>query len=435
MENTEKQENKLQILSDKIKMEKITEVAVRKDNTNNKKLLPHYLCFKGLRCKKCGFYLEKSCKGCDHLGCISVVCARSCHFDLKQYCVYERCGNMAPKYMEKDEHELMSYDFSEIIRKIKPTKPLNLPGKFIPGVGPFGKSAPGEILKFPEHYVDADDASGYVMVPANQLPIVTPNADRPEDITNPEKIFLRDVDLRDYLGIQPETKMILNFRALDDFLMFFWARMIYDRENFGYQTLFKQIDDYGFDYCVNINFSMWDKMSVYQNLFNLKRQLISFVELQKYFGDRMIMEYNDNPLIPQVEELYYKIFDHCGISTIHLNYQIGIDGVLKHATRGNLGEKIKAKEIILGGISSPNLAQKFALATGLRHKFYVSNMTAYVGTVFQQHIAGYKYQKPIPPSEDEEGRAAYYSELYRENCIWMEDQLTRLLPEKKEEVK
>jgi hypothetical protein len=66
--------------------------------------------------------------------------------------------------------------------------------------------------------------------------------------------------------------------------------------------------------------------------------------------------------------------------------------------------------------------------TGSKHKVYVSNLVAYVGTVLQQHIAGYKWNKPIPPAENEEGRAAYYNELFHENCNWIEDQLQRVMP-------
>jgi hypothetical protein len=267
------------------------------------------------------------------------------------------------------------------------------------------------------------------MVPANQLPLVTQDVlnalevDGSKVVFNPfgksneEDMLPENWDLRKYLGLQADTDIMLNFRCKDMLLAHYWERYLYDRKNKVSYPLFEQLKDLGIDYCVSVNFSVYDSMPLYHNYYNLLRTLLSFVELQKYFGKNIVLELNTNPYSRQVDDTLMKIVREGKIKTVHHNFQLSQTGELEWATlRHDLSRNLEADEIILGGVGSDKQIIKYSRIMK-NQRIYLSSTRAYLGTVIRQHASGRRWNADWPGDSKtkELERAFYYRNLFYAN--------------------
>lgn len=416
----------------KIKGMKEVEV-LKKENEYFFNSFPKTICPRIEFCPDCAMYLQGTCGGCDHPKCRAKSCGNWCEYetiDGKNLCEsrYDRCGKMDSRWVEEDFNDLKTFSLEYIMGEMKPTKPLDLDTIFIPGVAPYGRNAPGEIVRHEDAFADLSSTDNICMVPSNQLPLYYPKADG-SGWVDPKKIGVKKVDICRYLGVLPDTKILLNFRMKDFLLDYWWSRIAYDRDNSPYQVLFKTLKDLGIDYCVNINFSMWDQLSKYHAYYNMVRSWISFVGLQKYFDD-VIMEFDYFKRIPEINEWYYEAIREIGISTIHLNMQLEetTEGTFQFPLRQNLAKKLECDEILLGGAGNIKSITKFN-DIFRNKKVYVSHTRAYIGTVFKEHMSGRRWQEKFPGTEPEkdEARAFYYKNLFEENSRWFNDKLKKVM--------
>lgn len=386
------------------------------------------LCPRKEYCPQCVAY-GSSCGGCDHSRCLAKSCGLWCYYQNPpklNMCgnKYDRCGKMNQGYIDSDLEDLGAFDLEAVMGAVKPTKPLNLDTPFIPGVAPYGRNAPGEITRHEEAFIDLSYTDNICMVPSNQLPLYFPKEDG--RFADPHKIGIRKVDLLKYLGINENGRIFLNFRMKDFLLDYWWRKITYDRDNSPYQTMFKALKDLGIEYTVNINFSMWDHLPKYHGYYNMQRSWMSIVWLQKYFDD-VVLEFDHNPFVPEINQWYFRMIEEAGISTIHLNAQLEAKGenIYQLPLRQKFVQNLHCEEIILGGVSSMKVLMKFKEI--MRDKrIYTSHTRAYIGTVFNEHLSGRRWNKKKPSGENELDVALYYKELFEENSRWFTDKVTEL---------
>lgn len=393
--------------------------------------VPHTICNRKGFCKtECPFY-KRTCYGCTHVRCMGKVCGMWCEMvahEGKNLCYhqYERCGRMPLELFSQEIQDIGTLNIQDIIDQVKPTKPLDLDTIYIPTIQPYGQHAPGEIVKYKEAFVDCGDTSNLCMIPSNQLPLNYPP--REDELTrpDPEKIFLKNVDLKKYLGVIPKTDIFLNFRMKDFLLDYWWSRIVYDQKNSPLQTLFKGLKDLGIKYTVSINFSLWDSYPLYQNYFNIMRSWITYIHLQKYF-DKVVLEFDNSSLSPQIGDWYVKMVNEGGIATIHQNFQIRTrENEMEHGIlRQKMPWRLECEEIILGGAAGKKEILKYQRMMG-KKRLYITHTRAYLPVVFQQHISGKRWKEKIPPSTDEIGRAMYYKNLFEANVRWYVKELNTL---------
>lgn len=405
----------------------------------------HYTCGQGVLCRSglCPWY-KVTCSGCDveHASkCSAKICPGTCYmpqvqehgFGILGYCPSDRCSNMPPELIERDQRELQTFSVDDLIGEIKDTKPLDRNTHYIPVVEPYGKLAPGEIVRHPEAWLDLENSDGLCMIPATQIPIVQQEIVNALDV-KAEDVFLpspKKFNLRNYLGLRQNTEIILDFRVQDLLLAHYWARYVYDRGH-GLKNIFARLKDLDIDYCVSVNFSVYDAHPMYHNYYNLVRTLISFVELQKYFGKNVILELNTNPFCKEVDDTFMKIIKEGAISTVHHNFQLNMEGELEWATlRHKLDKNLDCDEIILGGVGRNDQIRKYSMIMRGR-RIYLSSTKAYLNTVLKTHASGRRWERPFPGDEGDEDeldlkRAFYYKDLYYANVDYYNKTLPHIL--------